>query len=76
MSKFPRTLAENKKSKGSGGRGFKRKGEKIHLKAQGLPARILQHEIDHLDGILFIDRIGFWQKWKIWKKLKQRAPAA
>ena len=48
------------------------KGEKIHLKAQGLPARFLQHEIDHLDGILFIDRIGFWQKLK----LKLRSPAA
>ena len=52
------------------------KGEKIHLEAQGLPARILQHEIDHLDGILFIDRISFWQKWKNRKKLKQRVPAA
>ena len=33
-----------------------RKGEKIIIKADGLLARALQHEIDHLDGILFIDR--------------------
>jgi len=46
------------------------KGDKIHLEAEGLPARILQHEVDHLDGILFIDRISFWQRWKIRKKLK------
>lgn len=33
-------------------------------------ARIIQHEIDHLDGILIIDRIPFWQRWKVRKKLK------
>ena len=32
------------------------KGKKIKLKAEGLLARVLQHEIDHLDGILIIDR--------------------
>jgi peptide deformylase len=32
-------------------------GEKVEIKAGGLPARIIQHEIDHLDGILFIDRM-------------------
>ena len=29
----------------------------IRLKARGFVARVLQHEIDHLDGILFVDRI-------------------
>jgi peptide deformylase len=29
----------------------------IRLKLRGWPARVVQHEIDHLDGILFIDRI-------------------
>lgn len=32
------------------------KGEPITIKAKGLLARILQHEVDHLDGILFTDR--------------------
>ncbi|HLM84481.1 MAG TPA: peptide deformylase [Candidatus Bathyarchaeia archaeon] len=31
-------------------------GEKVKIKADGLFARVLQHEIDHLDGILVIDR--------------------
>lgn len=31
-------------------------GKKIKIKAEGLLARVLQHEIDHLDGILIIDR--------------------
>ncbi len=33
-----------------------RQGKKVELKASGFPAVIFQHEIDHLDGILFIDR--------------------
>lgn len=36
---------------------LKKNGEKIELKAKGLFARVLQHEYDHLDGILFIDKI-------------------
>lgn len=36
--------------------GLNRKGEKVSIKANGFLARALQHEIDHLDGILFIDR--------------------
>ena len=32
--------------------------EFVHIEADGLLARVLQHEIDHLNGILFIDRIS------------------
>lgn len=32
-------------------------GEKMTLQATGFEARVIQHEIDHLDGILFIDRV-------------------
>lgn len=31
-------------------------GERIRIRAQGLLARILQHEIDHLNGLLIVDR--------------------
>ncbi len=34
-----------------------RRGKDIKVKADGLLAHALQHEIDHLDGILFIDRL-------------------
>jgi peptide deformylase len=34
------------------------KGNQIHLVAEGLMARILQHETDHIDGTLFIDRLS------------------
>ncbi len=39
-----------------------RKGKPIKIKAQDWLARIFQHEIDHLDGVLFIDRAS--QVWK------------
>src|SRR2546422_1837188 len=34
------------------------KGEKMHFKAGGLLSRAIQHEVDHLNGILFIDRMA------------------
>lgn len=38
------------------------KGEKFKLEASDLLARCLQQEIDHLNGILILDRISFWGK--------------
>lgn len=34
-----------------------RRGERIELRLQDFPARVAQHETDHLDGILFFDRM-------------------
>jgi peptide deformylase len=36
--------------------GFNPKGKKVNIEAEGVLARALCHEIDHLDGILFIDK--------------------
>ncbi|MCG0276934.1 MAG: peptide deformylase [Thermanaeromonas sp.] len=41
-------------------RGLDRHGQMKEYKAQGLFARALQHEIDHLEGILFIDKVIRW----------------
>jgi peptide deformylase len=38
-------------------KGLNRGGKEVRIKAQGFLARVLQHEIDHLDGILFLDRV-------------------
>ena len=38
-------------------RGFDRKGERIEILAHDFPARVIQHETDHLDGVLFFDRM-------------------
>jgi peptide deformylase len=37
---------------------FDRTGKAISFTAKGFPARVIQHEHDHLDGILFLDRMG------------------
>ncbi|KAF0040824.1 peptide deformylase, mitochondrial [Scophthalmus maximus] len=49
--------------------GLNEKGEAITFQATGWPARILQHEMDHLDGVLYVDRMDsktfvniHWQK--------------
>ncbi|KKQ80663.1 MAG: Peptide deformylase [Parcubacteria group bacterium GW2011_GWC2_38_7] len=36
---------------------YNEKAEKINFDARGLLARIIQHEVDHLDGVLFIDKV-------------------
>jgi peptide deformylase len=33
-------------------------GEELEIEAEGLRARVIQHEIDHLDGVLILDRIS------------------
>ena len=33
-------------------------GEEVKIRLKGLPAVVFQHEIDHLDGILFLDRVS------------------
>lgn len=38
--------------------GLNEQGEQSEIEASGLLARVLQHEIDHLDGILFVDRLS------------------
>ena len=38
-------------------RAFDRNGEKIEIRAANFSARVIQHETDHLDGILFFDRM-------------------
>lgn len=39
---------------------LKRDGEDISINAEGLLARVLQHEIDHLNGVLFVDRATYF----------------
>jgi peptide deformylase len=38
-------------------RALDRTGARIELNANGFPARVIQHETDHLDGVLFFDRM-------------------
>jgi len=45
-------------------------GEKVRIEAQDLVARAWQHEIDHLDGTLFIDKIGLAARLIIRSRLR------
>jgi peptide deformylase len=49
-------------------RGFDAEEQAIEVEAEGLLARALQHEIDHLDGILFIDRLSPFKRRALLKK--------
>jgi peptide deformylase len=53
--------------------GVDRHGKPIKVEAEGLKAVVLQHEIDHLDGILFIDRISSLKRGLYIRKLKKQA---
>jgi peptide deformylase len=46
-------------------------GKPLTLEASGLLARVIQHEIDHLDGILFIDRLNTVTRDRIKRKIKK-----
>ncbi len=39
-------------------KGLDREGKPVEIEAEGLLSRAFQHEIDHLDGVLFIDRLS------------------
>ena len=47
------------------------KGEWFEVEGEELLARALQHEIDHLDGVLFIDRISRLKRELVLRKIKK-----
>lgn len=46
-------------------------GRPVSLEATGLKARIIQHELDHLDGVLFIDRLPPVTRDRIKKRIQK-----
>lgn len=48
-------------------------GEMAEMQADGLLAACLQHEIDHLNGVLFIDHLSRLKKNMIWRKVLKEA---
>jgi peptide deformylase len=51
-------------------------GEPIVVEAAGLEARVIQHEIDHLDGVLILDRTPRDQRKEAMRVLREQAEAA
>jgi peptide deformylase len=54
-------------------KGLNRRGQPLKIKASGWLARIFQHEVDHVDGVLFVDRAE--RVWQIEGETTQIAPA-
>jgi peptide deformylase len=52
------------------------RGEPITIEASGLEARVIQHEIDHLDGVLILDRASREQRKQAMRALRERAEQA
>ena len=46
-------------------------GQPVSIKARGLTARVFQHEMDHLDGVLFIDHLDPMTRDRIKRKIKK-----
>jgi peptide deformylase len=54
-----------------------RRGRQIRLRLKDWTARIVQHEIDHLDGVLYIDRLtapeNLWREEEFFKEDEEEA---
>ena len=53
----PGYVGELKRAESITAKGYDQNGKKIRIKADGLLAQALEHEIDHLNGMLYIDRL-------------------
>jgi peptide deformylase len=47
-------------------------GEPVHVEAEGLLARIFQHEIDHLDGVVILDRTDRESRKNAMREMRER----
>ena len=54
-------------------RGRDQQGDEVSVEASGLEARVLQHEVDHLDGVLILDRTDREQRKQAMRELRERA---
>jgi peptide deformylase len=55
---FPKLYAKVRRAKTVKVQAYNLKGEALEINASDLAARVWQHEVDHLHGILFIDKMG------------------
>ena len=76
---LPGVIVEVERSERVTVRGLNEKGEEVTLPAEGLLARALQHEMEHLDGILIVDKVSRLKDelltGKLRKEAKERAAA-
>jgi peptide deformylase len=68
---FPEITGEIERAELTMARAQTLEGDKIEIEASGLLARAIQHEVDHLNGILFIDRMNSAAKAALSSSLKR-----
>ncbi|QQO08938.1 peptide deformylase [Breznakiella homolactica] len=51
------------------------RGRPFTMEAEGITARVIQHEYDHLDGVLFIDRLSEMKRTRVVAKYEKRKQA-
>ena len=57
-------------------KGYDQDGRELQIEAQGLAARLFQHEMDHLNGVLMFDRLSPLKRDLFQRKLKKRLKTA
>ncbi|HEX9168347.1 MAG TPA: peptide deformylase [Roseiarcus sp.] len=73
---IPEYYAEVERPASVRARALDREGKLREILAEGLFATVLQHEIDHLDGVLFIDHISKLKRDRVIKKFQKAAKRA
>ena len=68
---FPEINGQIERAESTTARAQNLEGDKIEIVATGLLARAIQHEVDHLNGILFIDRMNSAAKAALSSRLKR-----
>jgi peptide deformylase len=68
---FPEINGQIQRAESTMARAQNLEGDKIEIVATGLLARAIQHEVDHLNGILFIDRMNSAAKAALSSRLKR-----
>ena len=68
----PDFRADVKRASAVSVQGYNREGKPIQLDAEGFLAIVLQHEIDHLNGTLFIDRISSLKRQMYKRSVKKK----
>ena len=57
-------------------RAFDEYGDELMIEASGLEARVIQHEMDHLDGVLILERTSREERKQAMRILREEAGAA
>lgn len=70
---LPGVMVEVKRSEEVKVKGLNEQGKEIVVEAEGLLARAFQHEIDHLNGVLIIDKVSKIKRELLTSKLRKEA---